>query len=93
MKLQHAGFNLRNTVLTSSDDGDVRVTIMKKCLTGLKKSCFHRIVYVGDAQWDMRATQELGWHFIGVGTRLKGQCEFWVEDFSCQDTFMEMLHA
>lgn len=93
MKLQHAGFNLRNAVLTSSDDGDERVAIMTKCLFALKKSCFDRIVYVGDAQWDMQATQELGWHFIGVGTRLKGKCEFWVEDFSCQDTFMEMLHA
>lgn len=93
MKLQHAGFNLRNTVLTSSDDSDARVAIMTKCLFALKKSCFDRIVYVGDAQWDIRATQELGWHFIGVGARLKGKCNFWVEDFSCQDTFMKMLHA
>jgi phosphoglycolate phosphatase-like HAD superfamily hydrolase len=93
MKLQHAGFNLRNTVLTSSDDSDARVAIMTKCLFALKKSCFDRIVYVGDAQWDIRATQELGWHFIGVGARLKGKCEFWVEDFSSQDTFMKMLHA
>ena len=93
MKLQHAGFNLRNTVLTSSDDGDERVAIMKKCLLALKKRCFHRIVYVGDAEWDMQATQELGWHFIGVGARLKGKCEFWVEDFSSQDTFIKMLHA
>jgi len=93
MKLQHAGFNLKNTVLTSSDDGEERVAIMKKCLHALKKSCFHRVVYVGDAQWDRQATQELGWHFIGVGTRLKGKCEFWVEDFSSQDTFIKMLHA
>jgi len=93
MKLQHAGFNLKNTVLTSSDDGDERVAIMKKCLLALKKSCFHRVVYVGDAQWDRQATQELGWHFIGVGARLEGKCEFWVEDFSSQDTFMKMLHA
>jgi len=92
MKLQHAGFNLKNLVLTSSDDGDERVTIMKKCLFALG-NCFHRIVYVGDAEWDMQATEKLGWHFIGVGARLKGQCEFWVEDFSCQDTFMKMLHA
>lgn len=92
MKLQHAGFNLKNLVLTSSDDGDERVTIMKKCLFALG-NCFHRIIYVGDAQWDMQATQELGWHFIGVGARLKGQCEFWVEDFSNHDTFMKMLHA
>ena len=92
MKLQHAGFNLRNTVLTSSDDGDERVTIMKKCLFALGNN-FQRIVYIGDAEWDMQATQALGWHFIGVGARLKGKCNFWVEDFSNYDTFMKMLHA
>ena len=92
MKLQHAGFNLRNTVLTSSDDADERAAIMKKCLFALG-NCFDHIVYVGDAEWDMQATEELGWHFIGVGARLKGKCEFWVEDFSSQDTFIKMLHA
>ena len=92
MKLQHAGFNLRNTVLTSSDDGDERVTIMKKCLFALGNN-FQRTVYIGDAEWDMQATQALGWHFIGVGARLKGKCNFWVEDFSNYDTFMKMLHA
>ena len=92
MKLRHAGFNLRNTVLTSSDDGDERIVIMKKCLLSLGNR-FHRIVYVGDAEWDMQATQRLGWHFIGVGTWLKGKCKFWVEDFSSQDVFMKMLHA
>ena len=92
MKLQHAGFNLKNTVLTSSDDADERVAIMQKCLSALGNR-FHRIVYVGDAEWDVQATQELEWHFIGIGTRLKGKCEFWVEDFSCQDTFMKILHA
>ncbi len=92
MKLQHVGFDLKNIVLTSSDDGDERVTIMKKCLLQLGH-CFQRVVYIGDAEWDMQATQELGWHFIGVGARLKGKCEFWVEDFSSYNTFMKMLHA
>lgn len=92
MKLQHAGFNLRDTVLTSSDDGDERVTIMEKCLLTLGNS-FDRIVYIGDAEWDMQATEKLGWHFIGVGARLKGKCEFWIEDFSSHDTFMKILHA
>ena len=92
MKLRYAGFNLRNTVLTSSDDGDERVVIMKKCQLALE-NCFHRTVYVGDAEWDMQATQKLGWHFIGVGPQLKGKCEFWVEDFSSHDMFTEMLHA
>ena len=47
MKLQHAGFNLQNTVLTSSDDGDERVTIMKKCLLQLGH-CFQRVVYISN---------------------------------------------
>ena len=92
MKLRHAGFNLKNTVLTSSDDGDERVVIMKKCLLQLGH-CFQRVVYVGDAEWDMQATKNLGWHFIGIGTRLKGKCKYWVEDFSRHDTFLKMLHA
>ena len=92
MKLQHAGFDLRNIVLTSSDDADERVTIMKKCSLMLG-SRFDRIVYIGDAEWDMQATQELGWHFIGVGARLKGKCEFWIENFSSYNTFMKMLHV
>ena len=92
MKLRHVGFNLKDTVLTSSDDGDERVVIMQKCLFALG-NCFQRIVYIGDAEWDMQATKTLGWHFIGVGARLKGKCEFWVEDFSNYNTFMKMLHA
>ena len=92
MKLRHAGFNLKNAILTSSDDGDEHVTIMKKCLLQLGH-CFQRVVYIGDAEWDMQATQELGWHFIGIGARLKGKCEYWVEDFSSHDIFMKMLHA
>ena len=92
MKLQQAGFNLKNTVLFSSDDSDERVEIMKKCLLALG-SCFDHIAYIGDAEWDLQAAETLGWHFIGVGARLEGKCEFWVEDFSNQYSFMRMLHA
>ena len=92
MKLQQAGFDLKNTVLFSSDDSDERVGIMKKCLLALG-SCFNHVVYIGDAEWDIQAAETLGWHFIGVGARLEGKCEFWVEDFSDQNLFMRMLHA
>ncbi|MXW05932.1 MAG: HAD family hydrolase [Gemmatimonadetes bacterium] len=95
MKLEHAGFNLEHAVLASSDDGLERTAIMHQCLDILeaKGQSFQRIVYVGDAEWDVRATRELRWHFIGVGPRLKGKCESWVEDFSRREAFMEMLHA
>ncbi len=92
MKLNHAGFNLRDVVMTSSDDCEERTAIMQKCFDALGDS-FQRIVYVGDAEWDVQATRDLGWHFIGVGTRLKGKCENWVEDLAHHDTFLKMLHA
>ena len=92
MKLQQAGFDLKNPVLFSSDDSDERVEIMKKCLVALG-SYFDRIVYIGDAEWDIQAAETLGWHFIGVGARLEGKCDFWLEDFSDQNLFMRMLHA
>ena len=95
MKLEHAGFNPEHAVLASSDDGHERTDIMQKCLdtlNALGNSC-QRVVYAGDAEWDVRATRELGWHFIGVGPRLKGKCQYWVEDFSQREVFIEMLHA
>ena len=92
MKLQQAGFDLKNMVLFSSDDSDERVEIMKKCLLALG-SRFNRIVYIGDAEWDIQAAEILGWHFIGVGKRLEGKCEFWVEDFSDHSSFMRMLQT
>ncbi|MDE2726664.1 MAG: HAD family hydrolase [Gemmatimonadota bacterium] len=95
MKLEHAGFNLEHAVLASSDDSEERTGIMQKCLDTLdaKGNSFQRIVYVGDAEWDVRATRELGWHFMGVGPRLKDRCDYWIEDFSRREAFMEMLHA
>ena len=92
MKLQQAGYDLKNAVLFSSDDSDERAEIMKKCLLALG-SRFNRIVYVADAEWDVEAAETLGWHFIGVGGRLEGKCEFWVEDFSNRILFVSMLHA
>lgn len=95
MKLEHAGFNPEHAVLASSDDGVERTAIMQKSLDALdaKGDSFQRIVYVGDAEWDVQATRELGWHFIGVGPRLKDKCKYWVEELSQREVFMEMLHA
>ena len=92
MKLQQVGFDLNNIVLFSSDDSDERAKIMEKCLFALGIR-FNRIVYIGDAEWDLQAAETLGWHFIGVGARLEGKCEFWVEDVSNQNSFMRKLHA
>lgn len=61
MKLEHAGLNPEHAVLASSDDGHERTAITQKCLDTLDAmgNSFQRIVYVGDAEWDVQATQEL----------------------------------
>ena len=46
-------------------------------------------VYVGDGEWDLEATEKLGWEFIGVGERLKGECDVWVPDLSDISHFMK----
>ena len=92
MKLQYAGFNLGGIDIFSSDDGDDRVEIMRKCLQRLGDS-FDRIVYIGDAEWDLQDSKDLNWDFIGVGARLKGKCDVWVEDYSNYEAFSNLLFA
>lgn len=92
LKLQHAGFELKDMVFVSSDDSEERIEIMKKCLSRLGGS-FERVVYFGDAEWDLNASNSLGWDFIGVGPRLRGKCGVWIKDFSDYDTIFKILFA
>jgi len=90
LKLQHAGFVVQNQPLTSSDDSDERTEIMKKCLNTLGHT-FQKVVYFGDAPWDLIACNTLNWNFIGVGKRLKNKCNLWINDFSDHNTILTML--
>ena len=89
LKLRHAGFGWEGMGFTSGDDGDGRTDIMKKCLDSFGNS-FEKTVYFGDAEWDMNASRELGWDFVGVGKRLKGKCDVWIEDFSDRDAVYQL---
>jgi len=80
MKLDSAGIHHQDIPLSSSDDHEDRVQIMQHCLSQLEGS-FDTITYIGDAEWDIEASQTLGWNFIGVGPRMKDKCKVWVEDF------------
>ncbi len=80
MKLERAGIVFDSLPLTSSDHSLVRVEIMAECLRQLGGDP-GRAVYVGNGDWDRRASLEAGWGFIGVGPGLKGRCETWVADF------------
>jgi FMN phosphatase YigB (HAD superfamily) len=90
MKLRNAGIPASGLPLTSCDDRDCRTEIMTEALSRMGGS-FDRILYIGDGEWDMRAALALGWDFIGIGPRLKGKCERWIEYFD--DRFEKIVSA
>jgi len=80
MKLASAGYDVSGIPLASSDDAHERVRIMQQCRDLLPQTAV--TLYVGDGEWDMKASERLGWRFIGVGSRLCGKCEHWLPDFT-----------
>ena len=80
MKLTSAGYDVSGVPLISSDDGHERVRIMAQCRALLPATAV--TIYVGDGEWDQRASELLGWLFIGVGSRLRGSCQHWLPDLS-----------
>jgi FMN phosphatase YigB (HAD superfamily) len=91
MKLTRAGYDVSGIPLTSSDDGHERVHIMKQCRSLLPATAV--TIYVGDGEWDKRASELLGWRFIGVGSRLRGNCQDWLPDFSAPELLQTLLRA
>lgn len=78
MKLHAAGYDTSGLVLASADDAYERTEILEIARTRLAPAA--AAMYVGDGEWDRRACESLGWPFIGVGDRLRGQCKHWMPD-------------
>jgi FMN phosphatase YigB (HAD superfamily) len=75
IKLESAGFELKGIPLITSDDSHSRVVIMRKAMDSLGNR-FISVTYYGDATWDRKASNELGWYFQPVGARLKGIMDY-----------------
>ena len=84
MKLKSAGLSIDEDSLFTSDDHFQRVEIMKLCKSSIS-SDNENVVYVGDAEWDLEATKALKWGFVGIGDRLKGKTEVWIENFTSEE--------
>jgi phosphoglycolate phosphatase-like HAD superfamily hydrolase len=70
-KLAAAGVPADNLPAAFCEAGDGRTAIMRRslqlALPHYRCGRFEKIIYVGDGAWDLRAAQELGWKFIGIG--------------------------
>jgi phosphoglycolate phosphatase-like HAD superfamily hydrolase len=80
LKLDHAGFRLGAIPICSCDSAPERVAIMAHCRSLLSGP--GPTVYIGDGDWDRRASEALGWQFIGLGERLEGGCDRWATRLS-----------
>jgi beta-phosphoglucomutase-like phosphatase (HAD superfamily) len=71
LKLETSGIDVNGIPLASCDDSQSRVEIMCVALAKLGDE-FESVTYFGDAEWDRRACQTLGWDFVPVGSNLGG---------------------
>ena len=71
LKLASAGFRIDGIPLVTADDSPSRVDIMRTALAGIGEH-FESVTYFGDAEWDRRACDALGWNFVAVGPGLGG---------------------
>ena len=73
LKLETAGIVFKNIPLASADDSYERESIMIRAYERAKahenRASFDSVTYVGDAIWDLTASNNLGYSFIAVGTR------------------------
>lgn len=76
LKLKCAGLpHLIQSPFASGEDLSSRLDI---CQQAYQKACqyygvlsFKQVIYVGDGPWDFKCAQEMGAHFIGIGTTFK----------------------
>jgi len=71
LKLERAGLEADGIPLASSSDSRTRVHIMElaheRALEAANRTRFERVTYFGDGQWDLSASQCLGWNFVAIG--------------------------
>ena len=70
-KLQKAGLDFPFGASAFADDDYSREGIMscarQRALARYGQTLFDAVIYIGDAVWDVRASKNLGYHFIGIG--------------------------
>lgn len=75
-KLSQVGIDAQEIPAAFADDSVLREDIIKAALSrALSRNGnepFRRVVYIGDALWDVRTAQQLGMPFLGVQAGAKG---------------------
>jgi phosphoglycolate phosphatase-like HAD superfamily hydrolase len=70
LKLQSAGIDVSGIPIASSNDHYSRIEIMRLAKQMANICCDVPVTYFGDAAWDQKACDELGFNFVLVGNRI-----------------------
>ena len=101
LKLEHVGIPVEPLFISAADGKDTREAITEDVIqqAAAVHTIFHRIVYVGDAEWDVVTTRNLSMNFIGI--RRDGDKEVLhragattvLQDFSNQALFLRAIQT
>ena len=92
------GIDLEGLPAGYADGHETREQIVRDALEQARDLKFERVVYVGDAAWDVRTTRNLGIPFVGI--RRRGDVETLrvegaqhvLTDFADFEAFFNALH-
>ncbi len=103
IKLKCAGFNFFEIPFASAADSMEREKIMLISLNRARRRYnvqnFDSIAYVGDGVWDVVASKNLGFNFIGIAANTEKQklldsgAKFVISDFEDFDRFLKILKS
>lgn len=103
LKLKNAGFDYSEIPFASSDDSIEREKIMLLALDKAKikynVQSFNLITYIGDGVWDLFASQNLGFNFIGISENnnkqklIEAGAKFIIPNFKDFNKFLDILKS
>lgn len=101
VKLNHVGIPTEKLYLSAADNQPTRVHIVNESIRQAESShgSFERIVYIGDAVWDVTTTREMQIPFIGIRrdadfeslTSLGAEHVF--QDYNEEEKFLEAIFS
>lgn len=99
LKLHHVGIPVERLYLSAADGQETREAITQEAIRQAEAvhGGFDRVVYVGDAVWDVQTTRNLSLNFIGI--RRNGDLEVLqkagativLKDFSNREQFLDAV--
>jgi phosphoglycolate phosphatase-like HAD superfamily hydrolase len=98
LKLRLAGVNVDDIPFASSDDAMAREEIIERSIDRAEQQYgqngFNKVVYVGDAEWDLMAARKLGIGFVGVTVKpFSDNGVSTVHDFAKPTEFVHLLDS